>query len=35
MSGVILGYGNATLPQVKRAAAELAQLLTVRHGRDR
>jgi GntR family transcriptional regulator / MocR family aminotransferase len=27
MSGVILGYGNATLPQVRRAAAELAQLL--------
>jgi GntR family transcriptional regulator/MocR family aminotransferase len=35
MSGVILGYGNATLPQVKRAAAELAQLLTGRQGRDR
>jgi GntR family transcriptional regulator/MocR family aminotransferase len=35
MSGVILGYGNATLPQVRRAAAELAQLLTGRQGRDR
>ena len=28
MSGVILGYGTATLPQVRRAAAELAELLT-------
>jgi GntR family transcriptional regulator/MocR family aminotransferase len=28
MSGLILGYGTATLPQVRRAAAELAQLLT-------
>jgi GntR family transcriptional regulator / MocR family aminotransferase len=28
MSGVILGYGTATLPQVRRAAAELSHLLT-------
>jgi GntR family transcriptional regulator / MocR family aminotransferase len=28
MSGLILGYGTATLPQVRRAAAELAALLT-------
>jgi GntR family transcriptional regulator / MocR family aminotransferase len=28
MSGLILGYGTATLPQIRRAAAELAQLLT-------
>jgi GntR family transcriptional regulator/MocR family aminotransferase len=28
ISGLILGYGTATLPQVRRAAAELAQLLT-------
>ena len=28
MSGLILGYGTATLPQVRRAAAELATLLT-------
>jgi GntR family transcriptional regulator/MocR family aminotransferase len=28
MSGLILGYGTATLPQVRRAAAELAPLLT-------
>ena len=28
MSGLILGYGAATLPQVRRAAAELSQLLT-------
>jgi GntR family transcriptional regulator / MocR family aminotransferase len=28
MSGLILGYGTATLPQVRRAAAELSQLLT-------
>jgi GntR family transcriptional regulator / MocR family aminotransferase len=28
MSGLILGYGTATLPQVRRAAAELAKLLT-------
>ena len=28
MNGLILGYGTATLPQVRRAAAELAQLLT-------
>ena len=28
ISGLILGYGAATLPQVRRAAAELAQLLT-------
>jgi hypothetical protein len=28
MSGLILGYGTATLPQVRRAAAELARLLT-------
>jgi GntR family transcriptional regulator / MocR family aminotransferase len=27
MSGLILGYGTATLPQVRRAAAELATLL--------
>jgi GntR family transcriptional regulator/MocR family aminotransferase len=35
MSGVILGYGTATLPQVRRAAAVLAQLLTSRPERDR
>ncbi len=28
ISGLILGYGTATLPQVRRAAAELGQLLT-------
>ena len=28
ISGLILGYGTATLPQVRRAAAELAPLLT-------
>ncbi len=28
MSGLILGYGTATLPQVRRAAAELAVLIT-------
>jgi GntR family transcriptional regulator/MocR family aminotransferase len=28
MSGLILGYGTATLPQVRRAAAELSTLLT-------
>jgi GntR family transcriptional regulator/MocR family aminotransferase len=28
MSGLILGYGTATLPQVRRAAAALAPLLT-------
>jgi len=28
ISGLILGYGTATLPQVRRAAAVLAQLLT-------
>lgn len=28
ISGLILGYGTTTLPQVRRAAAELAQLLT-------
>ena len=28
ISGLILGYGTATLPQVRRAAAELARLLT-------
>jgi GntR family transcriptional regulator / MocR family aminotransferase len=28
LSGLILGYGTATLPQVRRAAAELATLLT-------
>jgi GntR family transcriptional regulator / MocR family aminotransferase len=28
MSGLIIGYGTATLPQVRRAAAELATLLT-------
>jgi GntR family transcriptional regulator/MocR family aminotransferase len=27
MSGLILGYGTATLPQVRRAAAELSRLL--------
>jgi GntR family transcriptional regulator/MocR family aminotransferase len=27
ISGLILGYGTATLPQVRRAAAELARLL--------
>ena len=27
ISGLILGYGTATLPQIRRAAAELAQLL--------
>ena len=27
VNGLILGYGTATLPQVRRAAAELAQLL--------
>jgi len=30
MNGLILGYGTATLPQVRRAAAELAQLITSR-----
>jgi GntR family transcriptional regulator/MocR family aminotransferase len=35
MSGVILGYGTATLSQVRRAAAELAELLTSRPERDR
>jgi GntR family transcriptional regulator/MocR family aminotransferase len=28
MNGLIIGYGTATLPQVRRAAAELASLLT-------
>jgi hypothetical protein len=28
MSGLILGYGTATLPQVRRAAAALSTLLT-------
>jgi GntR family transcriptional regulator/MocR family aminotransferase len=28
ISGLILGYGTATLPQVRRAAAELGQLLS-------
>jgi GntR family transcriptional regulator/MocR family aminotransferase len=28
MSGLILGYGTATLPQVRTAAARLAPLLT-------
>jgi len=28
MSGLILGYGTATLPQVRRAAAQLSGLLT-------
>ena len=28
ISGLILGYGTATLPQVRRAAAELGRLLT-------
>ena len=27
MNGLILGYGTATLPQIRRAAAALAQLL--------
>jgi GntR family transcriptional regulator/MocR family aminotransferase len=27
MNGLILGYGTATMPQIRRAAAELAQLL--------
>jgi GntR family transcriptional regulator/MocR family aminotransferase len=30
MNGLILGYGTATLPQVRRAAAELAELVTSR-----
>ena len=30
MNGLILGYGTATLPQVRRAAAELARLVTSR-----
>jgi GntR family transcriptional regulator / MocR family aminotransferase len=28
LSGLILGYGTATVPQVRRAATELAMLLT-------
>jgi GntR family transcriptional regulator / MocR family aminotransferase len=28
VNGVLLGYGTATLPQVRRAAAELARLLS-------
>jgi GntR family transcriptional regulator/MocR family aminotransferase len=28
MSGLILGYGTATLPQLRRAAAERSRLLT-------
>jgi GntR family transcriptional regulator/MocR family aminotransferase len=28
MNGLIIGYGTATLPQIRRAAAELAKLLT-------
>ena len=28
MNGLILGYGTATLPQIRRAAAELALLLS-------
>ena len=32
ISGLILGYGTATLPEVRRAAAELARLLTGRIG---
>jgi DNA-binding transcriptional MocR family regulator len=28
MNGLILGYGTATLPQVRKAATELADLLT-------
>jgi GntR family transcriptional regulator/MocR family aminotransferase len=28
MNGLILGYGTATLPQIRRAATELARLLT-------
>jgi GntR family transcriptional regulator/MocR family aminotransferase len=28
MNGLILGYGTATLPQIRRAAAQLAQLLS-------
>ena len=27
MNGLIIGYGTATLPQLRRAAAELALLL--------
>ncbi len=30
-SGLILGYGTATLPQLRRAAAELARLLACAH----
>ena len=28
MNGLIIGYGTATLPQIRRAAAELAELLS-------
>ena len=28
MNGLIIGYGTATLPQIRRAAAELAVLLS-------
>jgi GntR family transcriptional regulator / MocR family aminotransferase len=35
MNGLILGYGTATLPQVRRAAAELAELLGSRADWDR
>ena len=28
VNGLILGYGTATLPEIRRAAAELARLLT-------
>jgi hypothetical protein len=27
MNGLIIGYGTATVPQIRRAAAELAMLL--------
>jgi GntR family transcriptional regulator / MocR family aminotransferase len=33
MNGLIIGYGTATLPQIRRAAAELATLLTRFHAR--
>jgi GntR family transcriptional regulator/MocR family aminotransferase len=31
VNGLILGYGTATLPQIRRAATELADLLTRLH----
>jgi GntR family transcriptional regulator/MocR family aminotransferase len=31
INGLIIGYGTATLPQIRRASAELAQLLTQGH----